>query len=117
MQTLHLTISMLIGIPCTSYVREYPIGHAIKPYADPRPSDPTATGSAGLINTISMLSQGHVLSGVFGVITSVGWTVQTLFGGWLYKRVWDFKNNNEGISFQNVSPLSFFWADGKGDAA
>jgi hypothetical protein len=63
----------------------------------------TATGSAGLINTISMLSQSHVLSGVFGVITSVGWAVQTVFGGWLYKRVWDFKNNNEGISFQNVS--------------
>jgi hypothetical protein len=50
-----------------------------------------------------MLSQSHVLSGVFGVITSVGWAVQTVFGGWLYKRVWDFKNNNEGISFQNVS--------------
>lgn len=64
---------------------------------------PTATGSAGLINTVSMLSQSHVLAGVFGVITSVGWAGQTLFGGWLYKRVWDFKNNNEGISFQNVS--------------
>lgn len=62
-----------------------------------------STGSAGLINTISMLSQSHVLSGVFGVITSVGWAVQTVFGGWLYKRVWDFKNNNEGISFQNAT--------------
>jgi hypothetical protein len=114
---------MLIGIPCTSSARQATVTR-------PPPQQPfiettllihsaplfslqlTATGSAGLINTISMLSQSHVLSGVFGVITSVGWAVQTVFGGWLYKRVWDFKNNNEGISFQNVS-RGFGFATGK----
>jgi hypothetical protein len=53
-----------------------------------------------------MFSQSHVLAGVFGTITSVGWTVQVLFGGWLFKTVWEFKNKNEGISFQNVRARS-----------
>lgn len=53
--------------------------------SDTRPSP--ATGSAGLINTISMLSQGHIAAGVLGVITSVGWAFQTFAGGWLYKTV------------------------------
>ncbi|WVR09370.1 hypothetical protein IAU60_006436 [Kwoniella sp. DSM 27419] len=45
-----------------------------------------STGAAGLINTISMLSQGHVLAGVFGCIATVGWVIQVLGGGFLYKR-------------------------------
>jgi hypothetical protein len=102
---------MLIGIPCKFSTRQEtatrpPSQHPVIETASLihlTLHDLAATGSAGLINTISMLSQSHVLSGVFGVITSVGWAVQTVFGGWLYKRVWDFKNNNEGISFQNVS--------------
>ncbi|GHJ85359.1 hypothetical protein NliqN6_1761 [Naganishia liquefaciens] len=62
-----------------------------------------STGSAGLINTISMLSQGHIAAGVLGVISSAGWAVQTVFGGWLYKTVWDFKNNHEGLNFANAT--------------
>ncbi|KAJ9109180.1 hypothetical protein QFC21_000509 [Naganishia friedmannii] len=62
-----------------------------------------ATGSAGLINTISMLSQGHIAAGVLGVISSVGWAFQTFAGGWLYKTVWDFKNNHEGLNFANAT--------------
>ncbi|KAI5452034.1 hypothetical protein NCC49_001330 [Naganishia albida] len=62
-----------------------------------------STGSAGLINTISMLSQGHIAAGVLGVISSVGWAFQTFAGGWLYKTVWDFKNNHEGLNFQNAT--------------
>ena len=94
--------SMLIGIPCTflSYRLDPKSPQTAKLYHH---YYPTATGSAGLINTISMFSQTHIVAGVFGIISSVGWAVQVLFGGWLYKSVWDFKNNNEGISFQNVS--------------
>lgn len=46
-----------------------------------------ATGSAGLINTISSLATGHILAGVFGVLASLGWVVQAAGGGILYKRV------------------------------
>ncbi|WVN86168.1 uncharacterized protein L203_101329 [Cryptococcus depauperatus CBS 7841] len=62
-----------------------------------------STGSAGLINTISMFSQGHILAAVFGIISSVGWACQVLGGGFLYKRVWDFKNGNSDISMQNAT--------------
>ncbi|ODN83519.1 hypothetical protein L202_01652 [Cryptococcus amylolentus CBS 6039] len=62
-----------------------------------------STGSAGLINTISMFSQGHILAAVFGTITSVGWAFQVAAGGFLYKRVWDFKNGNSEISMQNAT--------------
>ncbi|WVQ95213.1 hypothetical protein IAU59_002307 [Kwoniella sp. CBS 9459] len=62
-----------------------------------------STGSAGLINTISMFSQGHILAAVFGTIATVGWAFQVLGGGFLYKRVWDFKNGNTDISMQNAT--------------
>ncbi|WVQ90553.1 hypothetical protein IAS59_004333 [Cryptococcus gattii] len=62
-----------------------------------------STGSAGLINTISMFSQGHILAAVFGTITTVLWALQVLGGGFLYKRVWDFKNGNSDISMQNAT--------------
>ena len=65
-----------------------------------------ATGSAGLINTIAMLSQGHILAGVFGVISSVGWLFQAIGGGLLYKKVWDYKNNNADITFAQVSRVT-----------
>lgn len=62
-----------------------------------------STGSAGLINTISMFSQGHIVAGIFGVLTSVGWVFQAAGGGLLYKRVWDYKNGNGDINFQAAS--------------
>ncbi|WWD19326.1 hypothetical protein CI109_103784 [Kwoniella shandongensis] len=62
-----------------------------------------STGSAGLINTIAMFSQGHILAAVFGTIATVGWAFQVLGGGFLYKRVWDFKNGNTDISMQNAT--------------
>ncbi|KAK4686601.1 secretory carrier-associated membrane protein, partial [Tremellales sp. Uapishka_1] len=62
-----------------------------------------STGSAGLINTISMFSQAHILAGVFGVISSVGWILQAAGGGLLYKRVWDYKNGNSEINFQEAT--------------
>ncbi|WWC90432.1 uncharacterized protein L201_005367 [Kwoniella dendrophila CBS 6074] len=62
-----------------------------------------STGSAGLINTIGMFTQGHILAAVFGIISTVGWAFQVLGGGFLYKRVWDFKNGNGDISMENAT--------------
>ncbi|WVW85317.1 hypothetical protein I302_107355 [Kwoniella bestiolae CBS 10118] len=62
-----------------------------------------STGSAGLINTIGMFTQGHILAAVFGTISTVGWAFQVLGGGFLYKRVWDFKNGNGDISMENAT--------------
>ncbi|WWC71288.1 uncharacterized protein I206_105241 [Kwoniella pini CBS 10737] len=62
-----------------------------------------STGSAGLINTIGMFTQGHILAAVFGTISVVGWAFQVLGGGFLYKRVWDFKNGNGDISMENAT--------------
>ncbi|GFZ51897.1 hypothetical protein JCM24511_09666 [Saitozyma sp. JCM 24511] len=62
-----------------------------------------STGSAGLINTISMFSKSHILAGVFGALSSVGWILQAAGGGILYKRIWDFKNGNGDITFQAAS--------------
>ncbi|CAD6583631.1 MAG: hypothetical protein TREMPRED_003607, partial [Tremellales sp. Tagirdzhanova-0007] len=64
-----------------------------------------STGSAGLINTISMLSRHHILAGVFCLLASIGWVLQAAGGGLLYKRVWDYKNGNGDINFQEVSPF------------
>ncbi|KAF8328890.1 scamp family-domain-containing protein [Cantharellus anzutake] len=35
-----------------------------------------STGSAGIIQTISMLSRKHIVAGVLGIVASVGWTLQ-----------------------------------------
>jgi hypothetical protein len=51
-----------------------------------------------------MFSQGHILAGVFGVLSSVGWILQAAGGGLLYKKVWDYKNNNADITFAEVRP-------------
>jgi len=58
-----------------------------------------------------MLSQGHILAGVFGVIASVGWLFQAIGGGLLYKKVWDYKNNNADITFAEVCSLASLQAD------
>lgn len=50
-----------------------------------------------------MFSQGHILAGVFGILSSIGWILQAAGGGLLYKKVWDFKNNNADITFAEVS--------------
>ncbi len=63
-----------------------------------------STGSAGLINTIAMFSQKHIVAAVFGLLTSIGWILQFVGGGILYQRVWHYKNGNADISFQEVSP-------------
>lgn len=75
-----------------------------------------------MINTIAMFSQGHIVAGIFGLFSSIGWVLQSAGGGILYKRVsslspfrmheklikkvWDYKNGHGDITFQAVS--SFF---------
>jgi hypothetical protein len=34
-----------------------------------------------------MFSQGHIVAGIFGVFSSIGWIIQAAGGGILYKRV------------------------------
>ncbi|KAL7415950.1 scamp family-domain-containing protein [Mrakia frigida] len=52
-----------------------------------------STGSAGLINTIEMFAQSHILAAVFGVISSVGWVFQALFSLAWYKLIWAHHNS------------------------
>ncbi|KAI9225200.1 MAG: scamp family-domain-containing protein [Piptocephalis tieghemiana] len=63
------------------------------------------SGSAGLINTISMLSDGKVLAGIFGLIDSIFWAAGGTGNLWLYKLV-HRHYREEGHTF----------ADAKGDA-
>ena len=49
-----------------------------------------------------MFSQTHILAAVFGLLSSIGWILQAAGGGLLYKKVWDYKNNNADITFQEV---------------
>lgn len=46
-----------------------------------------STGSAGLIQTVSMFSQGHIAAGVLGTFASAGWIVQGFGNGFFYRTV------------------------------
>ena len=46
-----------------------------------------STGAAGLIQSISMLSQGHIVAGVFGILATAGWTIQGVGNAWYYRQV------------------------------
>jgi hypothetical protein len=50
-----------------------------------------------------MFTQGHILAGVFGILSSIGWILQAAGGGVLYKKVWDYKNNNADITFAEAT--------------
>lgn len=45
------------------------------------------SGSAGLINTISMLSDNKIVAGMFGLVNSVLWAMEGTAGLWLYRQV------------------------------
>jgi hypothetical protein len=51
-----------------------------------------STGSAGLIQTIAMLTQGHIAAGVVGIVASVGWIIQGLGNAFYYRRIWMHHN-------------------------
>jgi secretory carrier-associated membrane protein len=46
-----------------------------------------STGSAGLIQTVSMFSRGHIAAGILGVFATAGWTVQGLGNLFYYREV------------------------------
>jgi hypothetical protein len=46
-----------------------------------------STGSAGLIQTVGMFSQGHIVAGVLGAVASAGWTLQGLGNAFYYRMV------------------------------
>jgi len=57
-----------------------------------------STGSAGLIQTVSMFSQGHIVAGILGTFASVGWTLQGVGLGVYYRNIWAH-NTTQGHSF------------------
>lgn len=71
---------MVIGIP-----------RSVPSLRLPRPSYLTdslhSTGSAGLINTISMYNRGAIVAGILGTVTSVGWALQGLGQAFYYRQV------------------------------
>lgn len=46
-----------------------------------------STGSAGLIQTIQAFAQGHIVTGVLGIVATVGWCLQGLALGFYYRQV------------------------------
>lgn len=63
----------------------------------------TATGSLGLITTISAFGHGHLAPGIVGIFVSLGWAIQTFGGGVMYRLVWGYKMRNEEISWANAT--------------
>ncbi|KAF9507855.1 hypothetical protein BS47DRAFT_1373784 [Hydnum rufescens UP504] len=57
-----------------------------------------STGSAGLIQTVSMFSRGHIAAAILGVFATAGWTVQGLGNLFYYREIWSH-HNAEGHSF------------------
>jgi len=46
------------------------------------------TGSAGLISTIIAFQHGAIVSGVFGTLATIGWTLQGVGNAWYYRAIW-----------------------------
>ena len=63
------------------------------------------SGSAGVINTISMLSDGKIVAGVFGLVATVAWGIGGTASLWLYQQV-----------HQHYRVQGHTFAEAKGDA-
>jgi hypothetical protein len=46
-----------------------------------------SSGSAGLINLISRFATGHIVAGIFCILSTVGWALEGLAMLWMYKNV------------------------------
>ncbi|GAA5968155.1 hypothetical protein JCM11641_003751 [Rhodosporidiobolus odoratus] len=57
-----------------------------------------SSGSAGLINLISRFAGGHIVAGVFCILTTVGWALEGLAFLWMYKNVWAHSHGEQGHS-------------------
>jgi len=47
-----------------------------------------STGSAGLIQTIQAFAGEHIVTGILGIIATVGWTLQGVGLGFYYRQIW-----------------------------
>jgi len=60
-----------------------------------------STGSAGLINMIHAWATGSIVTGVFGVIATVGWVLETLGMLFEYRLIWSH-HNDKGHTFDQA---------------
>jgi hypothetical protein len=60
-----------------------------------------STGGAGIINTIRSFAHPAIVTGVFCIIATVGWGIQTFGSLWLYRTVWAHKND-QGHNFNQA---------------
>jgi len=60
-----------------------------------------STGSAGLIQTITRFSGGHIVVGILGIIATVGWTLQGVGLLYYYRAIWQH-HNAEGHTFDKA---------------
>jgi len=50
------------------------------------------TGSAGIMQTIFLFAQGHIVAAIFSTIASVGWVVQGAGNALYYRQIWQHHN-------------------------
>ncbi|KAM0754033.1 scamp-domain-containing protein [Meredithblackwellia eburnea MCA 4105] len=58
-----------------------------------------SSGSAGLINLISRFAGGHIVAGVFCILSTAGWALEGLAALWMYKNVWAHTHGQAGLTF------------------
>lgn len=58
-----------------------------------------SSGSAGLINLISRFANGSILAGIFCILATIGWAMETLACVWMYKQVYAHSNGEKGHTF------------------
>jgi len=51
-----------------------------------------STGSAGIINTISMFARKAFVAGVLGLLATIGWAIQGLGNAYYYRQIWQHHN-------------------------
>jgi uncharacterized membrane-anchored protein len=65
-----------------------------------------ASGSAGIINTISMLSDGKVVASIFGIIASLLWGAGGTFSIFMYRKV-HYHYRVQGHTFEDARGDAF----------
>ncbi|KAH7107542.1 scamp-domain-containing protein [Auriculariales sp. MPI-PUGE-AT-0066] len=60
-----------------------------------------STGSAGLINMITMYNHDALVAGILGTVATVGWTLQGVGLAWYYLETWKH-HNSQGHTFNKA---------------
>ncbi|KAK4332875.1 SCAMP family-domain containing protein [Rhodotorula toruloides] len=66
-----------------------------------------SSGSAGLINLISRFAGGHIVSGVFCVLATVGWALEGLAMLWMYKNGHSLAQAKQEIQMYGIKQYLF----------